>query len=135
MIRRRRRDELEDINLLEITPVRTADWEEHGGRVVVLRPAPTGGGMRVVLNRFFFLLSARKIKLDEIGSFVWLQLDGKQTVAEVAQKLGDEFGDRVKPPEERLGYLVRVFRREELVGYAGWDDSAERTEAARCLSD
>jgi hypothetical protein len=132
-MRFRRRSELEDINLLEITPVRTADWEEVGGRVVVLRPTPRPRGLKTALDWLFYLMAVRKIRLDEIGSFTWHQLDGKQTVSEVARKLGAEFGGRVEPAEERLGRLVRAFRREELVGYRHWDESAERSEPARCV--
>lgn len=135
MMLRRKRDELEEINLLEIVPVRTADWEERGDRVVVLRPTPDSHGMRRALDWFLYLMAVRKVRLDEIGSFIWRQLDGKQSVAEIAQVLGEQFGDRVKPAEERLGYLVRVFRREEFVGYRGWDERAERVQPAKCVVD
>jgi len=112
---------LEDVNLLELRPVRVAEWEVVGDRVVVIRPAPGGHGFRRLANLLFFALAARRIRLDDIGSSGWRQLDGKSTVAQVAQKLREEFGDRVEPAEERFGHQVRVFRREGLVAYPGWD--------------
>ncbi len=111
------------MNLLEIKPVRLADWDEVGGRVVVIRPAPGGRGVKRLLNLFFFALAARRIRLDDVGSFAWRQLDGESTVAQVARRLREEFGERVEPAEERFGHQVRVFRREGLVAYPGWDDS------------
>lgn len=67
-------------------------------------------------------LSPRRIRLDEVGSFAWLHLDGEQTVQEIADRMTEAFGDRVHPVEERLGQLVWALRREGLVGYPGWDD-------------
>jgi hypothetical protein len=69
-------------------------------------------------------MSASRIKLDEVGSYVWLRLDGERTVAELAGELDAEFGEEVRPAEERLGYLVRLLRKEALVAYPGWDDPA-----------
>lgn len=132
---RRGRDQLEAVNLLELAPVRTADWEEIEGRIVVLRPTPWRHGLGGLLDRFFYLMAAKRIKLDEIGSMAWRLLDGNRTVAEVARSLEVEFGDKVVPVDERLGYLVRVLRREELVGYPSWDDWVTRRPSARCVSE
>ena len=123
MFDRRKLKELEDVNLLNIRPVRLAEWEEKGDRVVVIRPKPTETGLRGILNRFFYSLAARRLRLDELGSAGWLLLDGERTVGEVAAQLRQRFGDRVEPAEQRFGHLVRVFRREDLVAYPGWDDT------------
>jgi len=120
-----RQDKLEEVNLLEVTPMRVAEWEEVDGRVMLARPTRWRSGVKGVLDRFFYLLSARKIRLDDIGSFAWHQIDGEQTVAQIAGKLRDEFGERVEPAEGRLGHMVRVLRREGLVAYPGWDDGGE----------
>jgi len=121
MGRKSKPNPLENVNLLEIKPVRVAKWEEVGDRVIVIRPPPGGHGLRRLLNLLFFALAARRIRLDDIGSSGWRQLDGKSTVAQVAQKLREEFGERVEPAEERFGHQVRVFRREGLVAYPSWD--------------
>ncbi len=116
---------LEGVNLLGLAPFRIADWEEDEGRAVVLRPRPTSRGPRGLLDRFFYRMSARRIKLDEVGTFVWNRLDGKRTVRELADGLDAEFGKRVQPVEERLGHLIRLLRQEGLVGYPGWDEKEE----------
>ncbi len=131
MWRRKRTDELEAVNLLEVTPVRLAEWEEKGERVVVVRPGPTRIGLAGIIDRLLYLLSARRIRLDSVGSFAWLKLDGELTVGQVAESLREEFGAKADPAEDRLGHLVRVFRREGLVAYRGWDDEVlDRTVAA-----
>lgn len=118
----RHADQLEAVNVLELKPVRLADWEEVAGRVVVHRPAPTERGLRGALARLLHALSARRIRLDPIGSFAWNHMDGNRSVAEMAEQLRAAFGDRVEPSEERLGHMVRVLRREGLIAYPGWDD-------------
>ena len=76
------------------------------------------------MDRFLHRMSAKRIRLDDVGSFSWIHLDGERTVAEVADLLRMEFGDRVDPVEERLGHLVRLMRQEGFLGYSGWDDPA-----------
>ncbi len=119
-----REKELEGVDLLRLAPSRLASWEEVDGRVVVVRPPPSDTGARRVLDRFLHRMSAKRIRLDDVGSFSWIHLDGERTVAEVADLLRSEFGDRVDPAEERLGHLVRLMRQEGFLGYPGWDDPA-----------
>jgi hypothetical protein len=124
MTKRSRRDELGEVNLLELTPVRIAKWEEVGERVVVLRPAPTSRGLKRLLDSFLHALSARRLRLDDIGSFAWRELDGERTVGQVASRMRERFGDSVEPATERLGHLIRAMHREGLVAYRGWDADA-----------
>ncbi len=116
--RRRASDPLAGVNLLDLTPTRRAEWEEHESRVVVIRPEPTTTGARLLLDRLLYQLSARRIRLDEYGSHVWRLVDGQRTVAEIAAGLRAQFGDAVEPAEERVGKLIQVFHREELVAYS-----------------
>jgi len=44
----------------------------------------------------------KKIKLDEYGSFVFLQIDGKKTVEEIGENLEEEYGENTHPLYERL---------------------------------
>jgi hypothetical protein len=120
--RRDRERDLEGVNLLGLAPCRIADWEEVDGRVVMLRPFPTSGGLRGLLDRFFHRMSARRIRLDEVGSFAWRSLDGTRTVAEVGELMEVEFGELVNPVEERLAHLIWMLRREGFLVYPGWDD-------------
>lgn len=115
-------DELKGVNLLGLAPLRVAEWEEVEGRVIVLRPESVVGGVRGILDRFLHRMSAQRIRLDEVGSFAWLHLDGDRTVSEVGELMRSEFGDRVEPVEDRLGHLVQVMRNEGFIKYPEWDD-------------
>ena len=121
MWKRRRVDELEAVNLLEVSPVRLADWIEKQGRVIVIRPKFVRPGPLGLIDHLLHLLSARRIRLDAFGSFAWLQLDGTRSVGQVVVLLREEFGDKVEPAEERVGHLIRVFRSQQFVAYPHWD--------------
>lgn len=121
-LRRPKRDALAGVNVLALRPVRIAAWEERDGRVVLIRPGPTTSGLRGLWDRLLHQLSARRIRLDEIGSAAWLALDGDRTVAQVAVDLRADFGAAVEPAEDRLGHLVRVLRREGFLVYPGVDE-------------
>jgi hypothetical protein len=120
--RKLRERELEGVNLLGLAPFRAAGWEEVDGRIVLLRPEPTTRGLRGVMDRFFHRMSARRVRLDEVGSFAWDHFDGQRTVGEVAEAMRGEFGEQVEPVEERLGHLVWLLRKEGFLAYGHWDE-------------
>ena len=124
MSRKKQEKELEGVNLLGLAPLRYAEWEGEEGRIVLLRPEPTDTGLKGFMERFFHRMSANRIRLDEVGSFAWLHLDGERTVGEVAGLLREEFGEKVDPAEERLAHLIWMLRREKLLGYPGWDEES-----------
>ncbi len=87
--------------------------------------------MRGLVDRMLSAMSARRIRLDAVGSFAWASLDGTRTVRDVAQLLKKEFGEKVEPAEDRLATLVRVMRREGLLAYPGWDDVGPSNHGAK----
>ncbi len=103
------------MNLLDLTPVAAAESEEQGGGIVVIRPRPAYHGLLTPFDWIVYLLAPRRLRLDEIGSFCWRQLDGRRTAGEIAAALRAEFGDSVEPAEERVGQFIRSLRREQLV--------------------
>ena len=85
-----------------MVPVRNVKWEtSEEGHVVLLRPKYRNGILaRILLPRMknpYF-----KIKLDEIGTAVWLLCDGESCVADIAENLKEEFGDKIEPCVGRL---------------------------------
>ena len=60
-----------------------------------------------------------RLKLDAVGSFVWLHCDGEKTVAELGDAMADEFGKKVDPVEERLTLFLGQLKRGGLVTLDG----------------
>ena len=119
----RRADPLAGVNLLDLRPVRIADWSEDAeGHVVVERSTPAGKGLARLRVRLDQWLATPRVRLDETGSFAWKRFDGERTVREVVAAVRERFGTEAEPVEERLGAFVRLLRRERLVRYTGLDD-------------
>ena len=59
------------------------------------------------IQKFFRKLKFRipedkKITLDELGSWIFLQIDGKKNVKDIGESLEVKYGDKVQPLYERL---------------------------------
>ena len=118
--------------LAPLAPVRRAAWsEKDDGRVVVERPRPRRtGGLGGLLARLSHRMSMPKIRLDAVGSFVWRQLDGATTVAEVHRRVRAELGAAAEPVEERVDRFVGQLHELELVLLPGVDPHEELAAAA-----
>lgn len=90
------------LNLYELIPQRKFNFELDNSNYVVIL-IPKFSNRFLVKNLMPRLRNPYiKIKLDEIGSAVWLEIDGKKTVGEIAENLINRFGDRIQPIEDRL---------------------------------
>ena len=105
-------------NLLDMIPVREADWQvDADDRITLLRARPDRRGRRGFTVWLSSMMGPSRVRLDEVGSFTWRHIDGQTDVRTLCGRLQDEFGDRVEPVHERLGQLIRILRRERLVSY------------------
>ncbi|HXV60416.1 MAG TPA: PqqD family protein [Vicinamibacteria bacterium] len=103
------------MNVLDLTPHRAADWTERDGLVVLVRPRPAARSLRGLIDGLGYLLAAKRLRLDALGSFCWRQIDGKRTPWEIATVVRREFGSECEPAEERVGRFLRMLAREGLV--------------------
>ena len=93
-------------NLLDMIATRNREWEQtEDGRVIILQPKFTNKWLVAWLiprmRRPHF-----RIKLDEFGSWVWLECNGRRTVEEIATSLQAKFGEKTEPVYERLGQFI-----------------------------
>ena len=57
------------------------------------------------------------IELDEFGSFVWQQIDGKRTIYDICMLIKEEFAEAAEPLFERAVQFFRILRRNAFVVY------------------
>ena len=50
------------------------------------------------------------IELEQMGSYVWQEMDGQKTVYELACMERERFGDRAEPAFERLSSYLKILR-------------------------
>jgi hypothetical protein len=58
-MKRLTREDLEQINLLKIAPVRLAEWEEEKGSLTIIRPKPARRGIGATLQWLQYWLAHR----------------------------------------------------------------------------
>ena len=112
------------VDLLELTPMRRVPWlERDDGRVVIDRPRPPIDSLSGLFRRAGWMMSPRRIRLDEVGSFAWRRLDGATKVRALAGVIRDAFPDSCDQLEERLGDYLRAMRRLRLISFPGLDET------------
>lgn len=90
-------------NYLELIPERAEqiDWETEEDGIVVLQVENTGVFNRIA-QKLFKRPRYTKVHMDRYGSFLWLLIDGKKTVLELADLQKQAFGEEVEPLYPRI---------------------------------
>ena len=58
-----------------------------------------------------------KVKLDEVGAFVWSRIDGERTIGQITSDMENHFGEKVQPTKERLNHFLTILTQGELVEF------------------
>ena len=114
---KKHRVEPSPVNLLQLIPGQNIQAEKtEDGLYVLLKPKYRHPWMvKHILPR---LKSPHyKIKLDDIGSFIWGLCDGRKTVKEIGGKLKEQFGDKVEPLYERLGAFFQNLEKNKFITF------------------
>ena len=111
------------VDLLELEPVRCVPWQENvDGNVIIDRPQPPLDGLRGLIERANWLVTPRRIRLDDLGSFAWRRLDGVTKVRTLAGVMRETFPDSRHQIEERLGVYLRAMRRLRGIDFPHMED-------------
>ncbi len=98
----------------ELRPRILGRWQDDAQGVALLARRFGGGRFGRIMDRWF-RLSPFRIRLDEIGSFVWLRLDGHRTVEQIAREMRASFGIRAEPVAERLTTFLKHLERDRWI--------------------
>lgn len=108
---------LKNINTLDLTPVKLHKEEINEEKLVtVLVPKFSNE----IAKKFIVpkLKSADfRIKLDRIGSAVWLRMDGKRKVNEIITSLSDNSGEEIQQAEERVIKFIFQLYEQKLISF------------------
>ncbi len=113
----------EQINLLELVPIRNIGWKKSDeGLTVLLKPKVKNPFLAKHIiprlkNPYY------RIRLDDVGSFIWEQCNGIQTVKEIADSLSEKFGDKVEPVYDRLALFLQSLERNRFILYREKDET------------
>lgn len=107
---------LKSENLLDFTPVHSpaCPWEQRENGRVIVRLCHSGGWNRLA-QRLFQKPASSRIELDELGSFVWLQMDGSRTVFALARLVEEQFGESAEPLYNRICAFLGILRDHGMI--------------------
>ena len=104
---------MKEENFLDLIPVRQCEFEEKNEIVTVLFfKKPT------IIEKLFFKKMANKpykIDLDEIGSFIWGQINAVLKVSQIIDIAKEHFGEKVEPAEDRVLEFFQQMHRTKLI--------------------
>jgi hypothetical protein len=117
---------LKQANYLALRPITRHKHEtDENNNVCVIVPK--------FKNKLFvkFLVPPKKsphfrIKLDELGSAVWLCIDGKRGVGEICNLLTEQLGDKIQPVEERVTKFLSLLYKQGFITFAELVELDER---------
>jgi hypothetical protein len=118
-----------DVNLLDLIPRRTAEHEIDEARIVTVLMPRFGNRFiqRLLVPRFRSRYI--NIKLDEIGSEVWLFCDGARNVGEIASLMREKFGERIEPCHNRLALFFKQLERAGFISYTNFEERLKAGQA------
>lgn len=105
-------------NFLDYIPVKNPvnTWSESkDGRMII--HMVNKGFFHKLAQILFFTPKVSHIDLDEYGTFLWKQMDGKKTVGELALLLQEEYGEAANPLYERLIHYMRILKNNKFIYY------------------
>ena len=99
------------INYLDLVPQRASElhWHRDLKDRVILEVENTGV-FNSIAQKVFGKPRFTKVHLDVNGSFIWPLIDGQKTVAEIADKVKEQFGEKAEPLYPRI---VKYFQMME----------------------
>ena len=105
------------VNLLELIPDRNIKSEKtEDGFSVLLKPKYRHP--LFVKHALPRMKSPNyKIKLDDIGSFIWDLCDGSNNVKEIGRQLEEKFGDKVEPLYDRLRIFFQNLEKNKFITF------------------
>jgi len=56
-----------------------------------------------------------RVKLDELGSFVWSKIDGERDFNAICHDMKERFGENLSEPEDRLQKFLCILQKNDFV--------------------
>lgn len=113
-LKRKRSDLKKDGNYLDKIPKVNKKWELTKEGVVEIT-VENKGMFHTIAQKVFKKPRFSFIKLDEYGSCVWQQIDGKQTIYEIGQILKEKHAGAAEQLYERLSRFMGILEQNKYI--------------------
>ena len=75
------------------------------------------GFYHVIAQKIFKKPRFSHIELDDFGTFVWNQMDGKRDIYQIGANVNEHFGEKAEPLYERLCKFIRLLHDQHYIVY------------------
>ena len=118
-------------NYLDFIPILAAkhQWTSDEDGNVTIHMVHDGVFDRIA-QKFFHRPGISHIKLDELGGFVWRQIDGQHTVGQIADRVKKQFGNEAEPLYDRLVQFMKILYNNGFISYR--KKSSEPSDQTDC---
>lgn len=102
-------------DLGRMTPSQLAPWTAIDDVIVVECPRPGGHGFKYWSEWFRWWMGPQRIRLDTVGSAIWLGMDGTTSLASIVDRLAEEKPDDREHLVARVDLFVRTLASQGLL--------------------
>ena len=94
----------QSINYLDLIPQRaeTLRWHTDEATGLVTLEVENTGVFNTIAQKVFHKPRTTQVHLDETGSYLWPLIDGRKTVAQLADCMKQQFGEKAEPLYPRI---------------------------------
>ncbi len=92
------------------------NWINEGDNKVTLE-IENKGIFNKIAQRIFKKPKISYIHLDELGSFVWLQIDGAHDINSIGIAVKENFGEKAEPIYERVIKYFEILKSYDFVEF------------------
>lgn len=105
-----------EVNYLDFIPkkLEKVHWQETDQGLIQLIIYRDGLFDRII-RKLFFTPDKYVVDLDEMGSFIWKQIDGERNIYQIALLVKDEFEEVAEPLYERLIQYINILKNNKFV--------------------
>ena len=98
-------------NYLDLVPQinEGLNWNKDENGIVTLEIENTGLFNRIA-QKVFKKPKWSFVHLDELGSFVWLLIDGKTNISDMGVSVKEHFGEKAEPLYEKLAKYFQILK-------------------------
>ncbi len=106
---------------LECVPAQndTIQWQQlDSGEILFTYPLPLNAFFQALHRKFGKnqeALPTKKLQLDQMGSFVWQEIDGKRTVREIIRHFAEEYKITTQEAEHAVTTFLKTLGQRGLI--------------------
>ena len=103
-------------NYLDLVPQISEglNWNKDENNIITLEIENTGLFNRIA-QKIFKKPKISYVHLDELGSYVWLLIDGKTNIAQIGISVKEHFGEKAEPLYEKLSQYFQILKSYNFV--------------------